>query len=569
MATRVEILQNQQDQTFGPSVAITGQPVIIPVNTPDINIPAAPSPATLTLVGNNNVTFNTIGTTLLTLPQQGTVATFSNLLSDFASTSSIQLRSIITDTTGTGKLVFSNSPSFIAPKLGQATAVSLTAGKINNLTISSPVGAVLSFSSNVVFTVAADATIAGNNTGDQTITLTGDVTGSGNGSFGTTIGSNKVTNDMLSHIATATFKGRMAAGPGNVEDLSATQATALLNTFTSGANNPGLKGLVPSPTSADVGKFLKGDGTWGTVPSGEQGIQGVKGDDGEQGIQGIQGIQGVKGDDGEQGIQGVKGDDGDGNVSKVGTPSDNQVGVWTGDGTIEGDTNLTFDTTTDTLSTGAVSLAAGTATQAPIKLTAGTNLTTAEAGAIEMDADCFYGCIDAGNRGVITVQHFIRAANATRTFVSNTDQQAIFDNPANGALTLEPGTYMFEGLIAMTSMSSTTGNGKFSLIGAGTATLAAILWRATGQDVQSGGTAAAQGGSWHIVATQVSLNIVTATAAQQLCFSLQGTFEVSVAGTIIPSFAHTTAAEATVSTGSYFKCSRVGSTGVTHVGQWS
>jgi len=32
-----------------------------------------------------------------------------------------------------------------------------------------------------------------------------------------------------------------------------------------------------------------------------------------------------------------------GDVTKVGTPVDNQVGVWTGDGTIEGDADLTFD----------------------------------------------------------------------------------------------------------------------------------------------------------------------------------------------------------------------------------
>lgn len=41
-----------------------------------------------------------------------------------------------------------------------------------------------------------------------------------------------------------------------------------------------------------------------------------------------------------------------GDVSKVGTPVNNQVGVWTGDGTIEGDTELTFDTLTDTLEVG-------------------------------------------------------------------------------------------------------------------------------------------------------------------------------------------------------------------------
>lgn len=37
---------------------------------------------------------------------------------------------------------------------------------------------------------------------------------------------------------------------------------------------------------------------------------------------------------------------GGGDVSKVGTPVNNQIGIWTGDGTIEGDTKLTFDGTT-------------------------------------------------------------------------------------------------------------------------------------------------------------------------------------------------------------------------------
>lgn len=40
-------------------------------------------------------------------------------------------------------------------------------------------------------------TLSGSNTGDQTITLTGDVTGSGTGTFSVTIGAGKVTNDML------------------------------------------------------------------------------------------------------------------------------------------------------------------------------------------------------------------------------------------------------------------------------------------------------------------------------------------------------------------------------------
>jgi len=40
------------------------------------------------------------------------------------------------------------------------------------------------------------------------------------------------------------------------------------------------------------------------------------------------------------------GGSGSGDVSKVGTPANNQVGVWTGDGTIEGDSSLTWDGST-------------------------------------------------------------------------------------------------------------------------------------------------------------------------------------------------------------------------------
>ncbi len=53
-----------------------------------------------------------------------------------------------------------------------------------------------------------DLSLSGTNTGDQTITLTGDVTGSGTGSFAATIGAGKVTNSMLAgSIAASKFVG--------------------------------------------------------------------------------------------------------------------------------------------------------------------------------------------------------------------------------------------------------------------------------------------------------------------------------------------------------------------------
>lgn len=54
---------------------------------------------------------------------------------------------------------------------------------------------------------------------------------------------------------------------------------------------------------------------------------------------------------------------GSGDVSKVGTPVNNQVGVWTGDGTLEGDAALTFDTATDTLTTGVLNVTGLTASE--------------------------------------------------------------------------------------------------------------------------------------------------------------------------------------------------------------
>lgn len=221
--------------------------------------------------------------------------------------------------------------------------------------------------------------------------------------------------------------------------------------------------------------------------------------------------------------------------------------------------------------TSSLTLAAGTATLAPLTLQVGTNMTTPADGAFEMDADVLYFTHDVGNRGVVVNTQLIRA-DTTRTFTSNTSQQAIFTTPASGTLTLETGTYMFEGLVAMTAMSSaSSGNGKFSIIGAGTATLGSILWQAFGQD-GSGAvdtTGGAAGTSFHIIATQTATNIVTTAVGSELCFLVKGTFEVTVAGTIIPSFAQTTAAAAVVSVGSYINFNRVGSTTLTSIGQWT
>lgn len=199
------------------------------------------------------------------------------------------------------------------------------------------------------------------------------------------------------------------------------------------------------------------------------------------------------------------------------------------------------------------------------KLSSGTLLTTPEAGAIERDANCFYGTTDAGNRGYIPVKHFIRC-NATRTLPNDTNENPIFNSPANGRLTLETGTYVFEMVVGITAMSATSGNALLDIRGAGTATLNDWLYAVIGKDGTLISVAAVLGTMPVIESTPASM--FTAGTAAEMWFTARGTFTVTVAGTIIPSIDQVTAAAAVVAIGSYFMCERIGDTGVVSVGQW-
>jgi hypothetical protein len=199
--------------------------------------------------------------------------------------------------------------------------------------------------------------------------------------------------------------------------------------------------------------------------------------------------------------------------------------------------------------------------------TSGTLLTTAEDGAIELDADCFYGCTDAGNRGVIPIRHFIRC-DSTRTLGNVGTEQAIFNSPTNGRITLETGCYLFEGMLYITSMSGTGGNAAIDPLGAGTATCGSWLYHACGIDATNPTTAATQTGTFSIT-QQTAASAVTAGTGTSVAIELRGTFEVTGAGTMIPGITLVTSiATAVVAIGSYMMFERIGSTSVVSVGQW-
>lgn len=179
-------------------------------------------------------------------------------------------------------LVTAGADSAIADITGLQTALD---GKVDeNAAITPGTKTKITYDAKGLVTAGADATTAdiadslnkryvtdadltklsntsGTNTGDQTITLTGDVTGSGTGSFAATIANNAVTLAKIQDITTARILGRVTAGSGDPEELTGTQATTLLDTFTSS-----LKGLAPA-SGGGTSNFLRADGTW-AAPAG-------------------------------------------------------------------------------------------------------------------------------------------------------------------------------------------------------------------------------------------------------------------------------------------------------------
>lgn len=91
-----------------------------------------------------------------------------------------------------------------------------------------------------------------------------------------TVPNDSIENAELENMAQATIKGRASgAGTGDPTDLTATQATAILDNFTGDSGAGGVKGLVPAPAAGDAAanKFLKANGSW-VAPSGSGDVVG-------------------------------------------------------------------------------------------------------------------------------------------------------------------------------------------------------------------------------------------------------------------------------------------------------
>jgi len=235
------------------------------------------SPISLTTTGSSGAaTFssNSLNIPNYTLAGLGGQPLATNLTSlaglSYVSASFVKMTAAGTFSLDTNTYYLSSNPNGYTSNTGTVTTVSVvsangfagsvaTASTTPAITISTSVTGILKGNGTAI-----SAAVAGTDylVSNQTITLSGDVSGSGSTAITTAIGANKVTNAMLAQVSTATFKGRTTAGTGNVEDLTGTQATALLDLFSSS-----VKGLVPA-SGGGTTNFLRADGTWAAPPAG-------------------------------------------------------------------------------------------------------------------------------------------------------------------------------------------------------------------------------------------------------------------------------------------------------------
>lgn len=159
-----------------------------------VTITAPASSAILTVknlkevVFNNSVTFSGTDSATVNVGTGGTVAYLANKLNAFATTTSSELLSVLSDPTGTGSAVFATSPTLVTPNLGIATAVS-----VNKLAITAPAtSATISIANGSTFATAGSFTLT------LTATAATNVTLPTTGTLSTVAGIETLTNKSLS-----------------------------------------------------------------------------------------------------------------------------------------------------------------------------------------------------------------------------------------------------------------------------------------------------------------------------------------------------------------------------------
>lgn len=178
----------------------------------------------------------------------------ANVGTFLASPSSANLIAAVTDETGTGALVFANTPTLVTPVIGAATGTSLELSSGTGLTVGSSVPF-----SDAAGTLTLQNVDALDATTEATIEAAIDTLANLTSIQGRTV-------TLADAGANAIFGWDDVAS--GYENLTAAEATATLNVFGADAGAGGVKGLAPATVAGDATKFLRGDATWTAIPGG-------------------------------------------------------------------------------------------------------------------------------------------------------------------------------------------------------------------------------------------------------------------------------------------------------------
>jgi hypothetical protein len=239
-------------------------------------------------------------------------------------------------------------------------------------------------------------------------------------------------------------------------------------------------------------------------------------------------------------------------------------------GTGAGTTALTLSTAQAATLAGQLNLAAGTTTVAPLDFTAGTNLTTAIAGAVEYDGKVIYATPQGTQRGVVPGAQFFRLDSGLVGANVNTAQSVFGVSVTLSASTV----YAFETFIVVSKSAGTTSH-NFALGFGGTATINNMSWQSLGGYILSAtpnGSLTLGGGALANSSSSVTTQGSIASAAITLASVLNGTISVNAGGTFIPQYTLSAAPGGayTTQTGSYFLIYPIGASGAnTSVGTWA
>jgi hypothetical protein len=214
----------------------------------------------------------------------------------------------------------------------------------------------------------------------------------------------------------------------------------------------------------------------------------------------------------------------------------------------------------------------GSASQAPVVLTAGTSTSVAAAGAVEYDGIVFFGSPAAGQRGLLPAEYLV-ALTSNYTANDSASAQRVFNTPTNGAVAvLANTTYMFEGLYSIRpaiNFNAESVQTAFSLDSG--ATLTSIRYVA---DTSTGLATAVNTMKQTQVASAAAATVTDAApggAATNFVIQIRGVIRTNTAGTLTPQFRFTgtPGSAPIVQANSFFRLTPIGPGSVTTVGAWT